>query len=170
MSHRYLETPVQMNKELCWPWKWIVSAGMDPGKLFLRLQLPHPSEPWSQLPNLQGDLTAQSSQFAVVAVKLHKCCSSVQVRLLAPHLLLFCGKRVCPLFPTSVPLLDVGSWHELLQLLYSGHIYEWHFVYLLLVKQAWSLVLFPLPLKRLWTHYWPETSAVFYRIDVCIGK
>lgn len=117
-------------------------------------------------PNLQGGLAAQSSQSAAVAARLHKC--SVQVRLLSPPLLVFCGKRVCPLFPTSVPLVDVGSWQELVQLLFSGRIYEWHFVYLQLGKQAWSLVLFPLPLKWLWACHWPETSAVFYRTEVCI--
>lgn len=129
-----------------------------------REALPHPSAAQSP-PN--GGLAAQSSQFAV---RLHKCCSSAQVRLLAPDLLIFYGKHVCPLFPTSVPLVDVGSWQELLQLLFSGPIYEWHFVYSLLVKQTWSLILFPLPLKWLWACHWPETSAVFYRIDVCIEK
>lgn len=45
MSHGHPEPPVQMNKEPCWPWKWIFSVGMDPGKLFLTHQT-------HQLPNL----------------------------------------------------------------------------------------------------------------------
>lgn len=52
MSHGHLESPVQMSKALCWPWKGIVPAGMEPGEIFL--QLPHPSEPRRPLPNLPG--------------------------------------------------------------------------------------------------------------------
>lgn len=130
MSHRHLESPLQMNKELCRPWKRIFSAGMDPGKLFLHLQLP----------KLHGGLPAPSSQPAVV-----------QVRLLSPHLLVFYGKHVVSLIPhfSATSGCWLMAWARPAP--GSGHIYEWHFVYSLLVKQAWSLVRFPLPLKWLWT-------------------
>lgn len=126
-----------------------------------RETLPSPIRPSGAAANLQGTGLPTRS-----AVRLHKCCTSVQLSS-ACFLWKTC---VCPLFPTSVPLVAVGSWHEVAQLLFSGPICEWHFVYFLLAKQVWSLVLFPLPLKWLWGCYWAEISAAFYRIDVCIEK